>query len=57
MIPAKDSASRLPAVQEKVRQLIGKEPSHSVNPDECVAIGAAIQCPCAKGCLPEPCAV
>ena len=30
-------------MQEKVRQLIGKEPSHSVDPDECVAIGAAIQ--------------
>ena len=33
----------MPAVQEKVRQLTGKEPSHSLNPDECVAIGAAVQ--------------
>ena len=31
------------AAQEKVKQLTGKEPSKSLNPDECVAIGAAIQ--------------
>ena len=36
-------STRMPAVQEKVRQLTGKEPSHSLNPDECVAIGAAVQ--------------
>lgn len=36
-------STRMPAVQEKVRSLLGRDPSHSVNPDECVAIGAAIQ--------------
>ncbi len=36
-------STRVPAVQDKVRQLTGKEPSKSLNPDECVAIGAAIQ--------------
>lgn len=36
-------STRMPAVQEKVRQLTGKEPSHSLNPDECVALGAAVQ--------------
>ena len=35
--------TRMPAVQEKVRELIGKEPHKGVNPDEVVAIGAAIQ--------------
>jgi molecular chaperone DnaK len=35
--------TRMPAVQEKVRQLFGKEPHKGVNPDEVVAIGAAIQ--------------
>jgi len=35
--------SRMPAVQEMVRQIFGKEPNKSVNPDEAVAIGAAIQ--------------
>ena len=35
--------TRMPAVQEKVKQLFGKEPSRSVNPDEAVALGAAIQ--------------
>ena len=34
---------RIPAVQDKVRALTGKEPSKSLNPDECVAIGASIQ--------------
>lgn len=34
---------RIPAVQDKVRTLMGKEPSRNVNPDECVAIGAAVQ--------------
>lgn len=36
-------STRIPAVQEKVRQLTGKEPSRNINPDECVAQGAAIQ--------------
>jgi len=36
-------SSRIPAVQEAVKKLTGKEPSKSVNPDECVAVGAAIQ--------------
>ena len=36
-------STRIPAVQEKVRQLTGKEPSRNLNPDECVALGAAIQ--------------
>ncbi|PKB67806.1 MAG: molecular chaperone DnaK [SAR202 cluster bacterium Io17-Chloro-G4] len=35
--------TRMPAVQEKVKQLFGKEPSRGVNPDEAVAMGAAIQ--------------
>ena len=36
-------STRIPAVQDKVKQLIGKEASKSLNPDECVAIGASIQ--------------
>lgn len=36
-------SSRIPAVQEAVKKLIGKEPHKGINPDECVAIGAAIQ--------------
>lgn len=35
-------STRIPAVQEKVRALTGKEPSRNINPDECVAKGAAI---------------
>jgi len=35
-------STRIPAVQEKVKQLTGKEPSRNINPDECVATGAAI---------------
>ena len=35
-------STRIPAVQEKVRSLTGKEPSRNINPDECVAKGAAI---------------
>ncbi|NLG65419.1 MAG: molecular chaperone DnaK, partial [Actinobacteria bacterium] len=35
--------TRVPAVQDKVREIIGKEPSKGVNPDEVVAVGAAIQ--------------
>ncbi|MCR5788753.1 MAG: molecular chaperone DnaK, partial [Lachnospiraceae bacterium] len=36
-------STRIPAVQDKVKQLTGKEPSKSLNPDECVALGACIQ--------------
>ena len=36
-------STRIPAVQEKVKMLTGKEPSKNLNPDECVAIGASIQ--------------
>ncbi len=36
-------STRIPAVQDKVRQLTGKEPSKTLNPDECVAIGASVQ--------------
>ena len=36
-------STRIPAVQDKVRQLTGYEPSKNLNPDECVAIGASIQ--------------
>ena len=36
-------SSRIPAVQEAVKKLIGQEPHKGINPDECVAIGAAIQ--------------
>ncbi len=36
-------SSRIPAVQEAVEKFIGKEPSKGLNPDECVALGAAIQ--------------
>ena len=35
-------STRIPAVKEKVRQLTGKEPSRNINPDECVAQGAAV---------------
>ncbi|MDP2935275.1 MAG: molecular chaperone DnaK [Dehalococcoidia bacterium] len=41
--------TRMPMVQEKVRQLFGKEPHKGVNPDEVVAIGAAIQAGVLKG--------
>ena len=36
-------STRIPAVQEKVKSLMNKEPSKTLNPDECVALGAAIQ--------------
>ena len=36
-------STRIPAVQDKVKALTGKEPNKSLNPDECVAIGASIQ--------------
>jgi molecular chaperone DnaK len=41
--------TRMPLVQEKVRQLFGKEPSKGINPDEVVAMGAAIQAGVLKG--------
>src|SRR5687767_3717704 len=41
--------TRMPAVQEKVKELLGKEPHKGVNPDEVVAIGAAIQAGVLKG--------
>jgi molecular chaperone DnaK len=41
--------TRMPAVQEKVRELIGKEPHKGVNPDEVVAVGAAIQAGVLRG--------
>ena len=36
-------STRVPCVQEKVKQLTGKEPNKSLNPDECVAVGASVQ--------------
>ena len=36
-------STRIPAVQDKVRAMMGKEPSRNLNPDECVAMGAAVQ--------------
>lgn len=36
-------STRIPAVQERVKKFTGKEPSKGVNPDECVAVGAAVQ--------------
>ena len=36
-------SARIPAVQEEVKRLTGKEPSKSLNPDECVALGASVQ--------------
>ncbi len=40
-------STRIPAIQAKVRALTGKEPSRNINPDECVAKGAAIlEAPC-----------
>ena len=36
-------STRIPAVQEAVRKMVGKEPYRNINPDECVAIGAALQ--------------
>ncbi|HEV7731575.1 MAG TPA: molecular chaperone DnaK, partial [Candidatus Binatia bacterium] len=41
--------TRMPAVQERVKKLFGKEPNKSVNPDEVVAIGAAVQAGVLKG--------
>ena len=36
-------STRIPAVQEAVKKFIGKDPHKGINPDECVAVGAAIQ--------------
>ena len=36
-------STRMPAVARQVKELLGQEPSHTLNPDECVAMGAAIQ--------------
>lgn len=36
-------STRIPAVQEKVKRIVGKDPQKDINPDECVALGAAIQ--------------
>ena len=36
-------ATRVPLVQQKVKEILGKEPDKGINPDECVAVGAAIQ--------------
>ena len=36
-------STRIPAVQDKVKQLTGHDPSKSLNPDECVALGASVQ--------------
>src|ERR671922_1309725 len=41
--------TRMPAVQEKVKELVGKEPHKGVNPDEVVAVGAAIQAGVLRG--------
>lgn len=45
-------STRIPAVQEKVRRMLGMEPSHNINPDECVAMGAAVQAGRLSGNLP-----
>ncbi len=42
-------STRIPAVQEAVRKMTGKEPYRNINPDECVAVGAAIQGGVLKG--------
>ncbi len=36
-------SSRIPSVQDAIKKVLGKDPAHGVNPDECVAVGAAIQ--------------
>lgn len=46
-------STRIPAVQEKVRRMLGMEPSKGINPDECVAMGASIQAGKLGGNLPE----
>lgn len=46
-------SSRMPAVQEAVKSFIGKEPFKGINPDECVAIGAALQAGVLSGMVPD----
>jgi molecular chaperone DnaK len=46
-------STRIPAVQDKVRRMLGMEPSKGINPDECVAMGASIQAGKLGGNLPE----
>lgn len=46
-------STRIPAVQDKVRRMLGMEPSKGINPDECVAMGAAIQAGKLSGSLPR----
>ncbi len=46
-------STRIPAVQDKVRRMLGMEPSKGINPDECVAMGASIQAGKLGGDLPE----
>lgn len=43
-------STRIPAVQDLVRKLTGKEPNVTVNPDEVVALGAAVQVGCLLDC-------
>ncbi len=45
-------STRMPQVQEKVRRMLGIEPSRNINPDECVAMGAAVQAGKLGGSLP-----
>ncbi|MCD6363487.1 MAG: molecular chaperone DnaK [Synergistetes bacterium] len=42
-------STRIPLVQRKIREIVGKDPLRGVNPDECVALGAAIQAAMVKG--------
>jgi molecular chaperone DnaK len=46
--------TRMPAVQERVKQIFKKEPNNGVNPDEVVAMGAAIQGGILKGDVRSP---
>ena len=48
-------STRIPAVQQLVEKLAGKKPNVSVNPDEVVALGAAVQAGVLAGLLPPPC--
>jgi molecular chaperone DnaK len=48
-------STRIPAVQEKVKEITGKEPHRGINPDEVVAIGAAIQAGVLSGEVKDVC--
>ena len=48
-------STRIPAVQQLVEKLAGKKPNVSVNPDEVVALGAAVQAGVLAGQLPSQC--